>query len=395
MTEVPPGARPLPTTRTTPLDPPPELLERQRECPVDRLRYPDGSEGWLITGYDQVRAALADPRFSSRKELLRSPVQPQEPSAAKPGFFVYTDPPEHTKYRRLLTGLFTLRRMNQLAERVKEIADDALDAMERTGPPVDLVPAYALPLPSLVICELLGVPYEDREVFQHNSTVIQDINTPIEQAYAALEEMQNFLAGLVERRRAEPSDDMLGGLAAHEELTVEEVTNVCFLLLAAGHETTANMLSLGTYALLTNPDQLALLRSGGTTIEAAVEELMRYLTVNHYGPIRAVVDDFEFEGCPMKAGETVTLSAFAANRDPKHFADPDRLDFVRGGRGQLSFGHGIHQCIGQQLARIEMRIGFQALFDRFPDLHLAVPQEEVSMRDSMLIYGVASMPVAW
>ncbi|MER6961809.1 cytochrome P450 [Streptomyces sp. NPDC000618] len=396
MTEVPAGARPLPTTRTTPLDPPPELLERQQQCPVDRLRYPDGSEGWLITGYDQVRAALADPRFSSQKYLLRSPIQPQEPTPAAPGFFVYTDPPEHTKYRRLLTGLFTLRRMSQLAERVKEIATDALDAMEEAGPPVDLVPAFALALPSLVICELLGVPYEDREVFQHNSTVIQDINTPLDQAYAALDAMQKYLSGLVERRRGpDPSEDILGGLAAHEELTVEEVTNICFLLLAAGHETTANMLSLGTYALLTNPDQLAMLRSGETTMDSAVEELMRYLTVNHYGPIRGILEDFEFEGCPMKAGETVTLSAFAANRDPKHFADPDQLDFARGGRGQLSFGHGIHQCIGQQLARIEMRIGFQALLDRFPELRLAVPKEEVRMRDTMLIYGVSSMPVAW
>lgn len=286
--------------------------------------------------------------------------------------------------------------MNQLAERVKEIAADALDAMEEAGPPVDLVPAFALALPSLVICELLGVPYEDREVFQHNSTVIQDINTPLDQAYAALHAMQAYLNGLVERRRGpDPSEDILGGLAAHEELTVEEVANICFLLLAAGHETTANMLSLGTYALLTNPDQLAMLRSGETTMDSAVEELMRYLTVNHYGPIRGIMEDFEFEGCPMKAGETVTLSAFAANRDPKHFADPDRLDFARGGRGQLSFGHGIHQCIGQQLARIEMRIGFQSLIDRFPELRLAVPKEEVPMRDSMLIYGVTSMPVAW
>ena len=396
MTEVPAAARPLPTVRQTPLDPPPELLERQQECPVSRLQYPNGSEGWLITGYEQVRSALSDLRFSSEKELLRSPIQDQEPTPAKPGFFVYTDPPEHTKYRRLLTGLFTLRRMNQLAERVKEIAALCLDRMEQAGPPVDLVPAYALALPSLVICEMLGVPYEDRDVFQHNSTVIQDTNTPIEQAYAALEAMQAFLAGLVERRRVEPTDDILGGLAANEELTVEEVTNVCFLLLAAGHETTANMLSLGTYALLTNPDQLALLRadlSGG--IDGAVEELMRYLTVNHYGPIRAAREDFEFEGCPIKAGEVVTLSAFAANRDPKRYENPDQLDFVRGGRGQLSFGHGIHQCIGQQLARIEMRIGFDALLTRFPGLRLAVPPEEVVMRDTMLIYGVSSMPVAW
>ncbi|CAM5711587.1 Cytochrome P450 OS=Streptomyces fumanus OX=67302 GN=GCM10018772_14640 PE=3 SV=1 [Streptomyces fumanus] len=314
MTEVPPGARPLPTTRTTPLDPPPELLERQRECPVDRLRYPDGSEGWLITGYDQVRAALADLRFSSRKELLRSPVQPQEPSAAKPGFFVYTDPPEHTKYRRLLTGLFTLRRMNQLAERVKEIADDALDAMERTGPPVDLVPAYALPLPSLVICELLGVPYEDREVFQHNSTVIQDINTPIEQAYAALEEMQNFLAGLVERRRAR-------ALRRH----ARRPRRPRGTHRRRGHQRLLPAPRRGPrrdhrqHALPGHlrpprqpPTSSRCCAPATTTVEAAVEALMRRLTVNRCGPSRAVVDDLDFEGGPMKAGETVTPSAIAA-----------------------------------------------------------------------------------
>ena len=395
MTEVPAAARPLPTTRRTPLDPPPELLERQRECPVSRLRYPDGSEGWLITGYDEVRAALSDLRFTSQKHLLRSPIQNQEPTPAEPGFFVYTDPPEHTKYRRLLTGQFTLRRMNQLAERVAEIASDCLDRMEEAGPPVDLVPEFALAVPSLVICELLGVPYEDREEFQHNSTVIQDTNTPVEQAYAALGAMQSYLAGLVDKRRAEPSDDLLGGLAANEELTVTEVANISFLLLAAGHETTANMLSLGTYALLTNPDQLAKLRADRSLIDGAVEELMRYLTVNHYGPIRAAREDFEFEGHQFKAGEVVMMSAFAANRDPRRYENPDCLDFDRGGRGQLSFGHGIHQCIGQQLARIEMRIGFDALLTRFPGLRLAVPPEEVPMRDSMLIYGVRSMPVAW
>lgn len=395
MTEAPTAAPPLPTARECPLDPPAALLERQRSCPVGRLGFPDGAAGWLITGYDNVRAALADPRFSSRKELLRSPFSPHEPTAAEPGFFIYTDPPEHTAQRHLLTGQFTLRRMVSWTERIERIAADCLDAMEAAGPPADLVPSYAMALTSQVICELLGVPHEDRADFQRDSAVILDTGVPLEQAMAAVGSMQRYLRDLVEARRREPSDDIIGGLAGHPELTVEQVANIGFLLLSAGLDTTSNMISLGTYALLTHPEQLDALRADPALIDAAVEELTRYLTVNHYGPIRAAAEDFEFAGVGLKQGETVVLSAFAANRDPARYPEPDRLDFARGGRGHLSFGHGIHQCIGQQLARVEMRIGFSALLGRFPGLRLAVPPGQVPMRDKSLIYGVHSLPVAW
>jgi cytochrome P450 len=209
--------------------------------------------------------------------------------------------------------------------------------------------------------------------------------------------LQTFLHGLVLRKRDTPNDDLLSGLISGGELTDEELTNIAVLLLAAGHETTANMLGIGTYTLLKNPGQLAALRADPALVESTVEELLRYLTIVHIGPPRTALEDVEVGGELVRAGESVALSLSAANRDPERFDHPDVLDIARpaAGHGHLSFGHGIHQCLGQQLARIEMRIAYTALFQRFPTLRVAIPDEDVRMRTNMAIYGVHSLPVAW
>jgi cytochrome P450 len=391
----------LPTVRSRPLEPPEELSALRSHQPICRLTFPDGHLGWLVTSYALAREVLADRRFSRRRDLLRSPVPMglavDDHRPAEPGFFIGMDPPDHPRYRRHLTGQFTVRRMKELEPRIAEITAEHLDAMERHGPPVDLVQAFALPIPSLVICELLGVPYAERDQFQQDTRLMLRLDATPEEAAGALVSLQTFLHGLVLRKRDTPNDDLLSGLISGGELTDEELTNIAVLLLAAGHETTANMLGIGTYTLLKNPGQLAALRADPALVESTVEELLRYLTIVHIGPPRTALEDVEVGGELVRAGESVALSLSAANRDPERFDHPDVLDIARpaAGHGHLSFGHGIHQCLGQQLARIEMRIAYTALFQRFPTLRVAIPDEDVRMRTNMAIYGVHSLPVAW
>jgi cytochrome P450 len=390
-----------------PFDPPRHISELRAARPVSPLVFPDGHEGWLVTGYEAARQLLADTRFSSRQDigLLHDPfVIPgmpdmpvdTEPSPTMPGVFIAMDPPDHTRLRRKLTGAFTVRRMKQLEDRIHEIAERQLDEVARMTPPVDLVKEFALPVPSLVICELLGVPYTDRDNFQVNSGRFLDTSLPFDEKMAAIGALTGFLAELVTNKRANPGDDLLSDLARDEDLSIEELTGVAFLLLLAGHETTANMLSLGTFALLEHPAQLAALRADPDLMPGAVEELLRYLSVVDIGSIyRYAIEDIELGGETIREGSTVVVASLAANRDPERFEDPDTLDIHRNARGHLSFGHGIHQCLGQQLARIEMRAGFAGLLRRFPTLRLAIPAAEVKLRTNMRIYGVHELPVTW
>ncbi|KOT80208.1 cytochrome P450 [Streptomyces rimosus subsp. pseudoverticillatus] len=390
----------LPTDRRTgcPFDPPGELTALS-DRPLRRMRYADGHIGWLATGHAAARAVLSDPRFSSRYELLHLPVPMpgmEEMTAVPPaptGDFLGLDAPEHTRYRRLLTGKFTVRRMRQLSERVEQFTHECLDAMEQAGPTIDLVEAFARPVPALMICELLGVPYADRDRFQEHVATLFDQAADAEARGAAFAAVGEFIGELVAAKRAEPTDDLLSDLTT-SDLTEEELIGVGGVLLAAGLDTTANMLGLGTFALLSNPDQLDALRADPGLAGQTVEELLRYLSVADPIP-RAALEDVEIEGRLVRAGETVTVSVQAANRDPLKFPDPDRFDIHRKATGHVSFGHGPHQCLGQQLARVEMTVAFPALFARFPTLRLAVPPQEVPLRDRANIYGVISLPVTW
>ncbi|MEV0280482.1 cytochrome P450 [Streptomyces sp. NPDC050610] len=377
-----------------PFDPPAELRRLREERPLVRMRYADGHLGWLATGHSLARRILADRRFSSRQELLHSPtVDIGEIPPASVGDLTGIDAPEHTRYRRLLIGSFTVRRMRALTERVEQITAEHLDAMERQGTSADLVEAYARPVPALMICELLGVPYADREFFQDHATTVLTQDADEQEKYTALTALQEYLHQLVLAKRTEPTDDLISDLTA-SDLTDEELAGLGSLLLVAGLDTTANMIAHGAFALLSNPDQLDALRSDPDLADQAVEELMRYLTVAD-PTLRSALEDIELDGQLIKAGECVTVSLQAANRDPLRFPDPDALDLRRKATGHLGFGHGVHQCLGQQLARVEMRVAIPALFARFPSLRLTVPPEEVPLRTSMNIYGVERLPVAW
>ncbi|MDS0133052.1 MULTISPECIES: cytochrome P450 [unclassified Amycolatopsis] len=384
-----------------PFDPPSALTRLRDTRPVSPLVFPDGHEGWLVTGYEEVRQMMADTRFSSRLDLdvIHVPYETgmpaaTEPSPQLPGMFIAMDPPDHSRLRRKLTGAFTVKRMKQLEEHIADVVERQLDHLAKLAPPVDLVKEFALPVPSLVICELLGVPYADRETFQANSAQFMVREQTLEEKMGAYIALNTYLSELVTSKRAEPGEDILSDLARHDDLTIEELTGAAFLLLLAGHETTANMLSLGTFALLEHPGQRAELSADADLLPGAVEELLRYLSVADIF-FRYATEDLELGGETITKGSTVVVSLLAANHDPRRFENPDTLDIHRNARGLLSFGHGVHQCLGQQLARIEMRAGFEGLLRRFPTLALAVPAEEVKLRTDMNIYGVHELPVTW
>lgn len=379
-----------------PFDPPAELTRIREEQPLRRMLFPDGHLGWLATGHAEVREVLADRRFSSRYELLHLPFSipgADDLPVAAPGDLSGVDAPHHTRYRRLLAGKFTVRRMRQLADRTAQITADTLDAMERQGPPLDLVTAYAQPIPALLICEMLGVPYEDRQQFQDHAQTMTGLNATMEERGQAWLAVTGYIDQLARAKRADPTDDILSDMT-DSDLTDDELAGLGSFLLGAGLDTTANMLGLGVFALLQHPDQLAAWRAEPELSDTAVEELMRYLSITPIGA-RAALEDVEIGGQLIKAGETVTLSIQAANRDPLRFAHPDVLDIRRNAGGQLGFGFGAHQCLGQHLARMEMRVAFPALLSRFPMLRLAQPADTVPLRSDCDIYGVYRLQVAW
>lgn len=377
-----------------------DLIELNKQSPIHRLVYPDGHVGWLITGYTAVRNVLSDPRFSARSEFKRAPVDrpgiaPFYGQPALPGWLVDMDPPQHTRYRRALSELLCMRRMKMLKPRIEQIVHERLDEMEQIGPPLNLVEHFALPIPSLTICELLGVPYEKRHEFQHNSATLFSLEASAQQAATSMESLTNFLLNLIEQKREQPAEDLLSKLISLSEFNNEELAGIGVLLLTAGHETTTNMLALGTFALLSNPSQFLQLRNEPKLIENAVEELLRYLSIFQFGVPRTPLEDVTLEGCLIKAGESVTLSLPAANRDPSKFNSANELCISRSAHGHFAFGFGMHYCLGMHLARIEMQIGYLALFQKFPTLRLAISPEEIELNTNAGLYGIHQLPIAW
>ncbi|MFI6039293.1 cytochrome P450 [Streptomyces sp. NPDC051315] len=392
VTEMPMVRRP-----GCPFDPPEEMLEARRHGPMSRYTFPGGQPGWLITGYDLIRTVLEDSRFSARKELLLHPtidITGMEIPPAAPGEFLLTDDPQHSRYRKLLAGKFTVRRMRMITERIEQIAAEQLDFMEKVGPPVDLVSVFAKPIPAIVICELLGVPYEDRVRFQEQIGLFLSGETSDEDMIAAVTAVHEFIAEVVAAKRTNPGNDVLSDLL-DTDLTDEELRGIGLVLLSAGLDSATNVLGLGTWALLENPEQAAALRADPGIADSAVEELLRYVSVGKTF-MRTALEDVELGGQTVKAGTTVILSYNTANRDPERFADPHVLDLRRNDGSSLAFGHGVHMCLGSQLARIELRVAFTALFERFPTLRLAVPADEVPLRpETADVHGVKTLMATW
>ncbi|MFF1318593.1 MULTISPECIES: cytochrome P450 [Streptomyces] len=391
---------PMPRQSRCPFDPPPALKDLQQEGPLAKVRLWDGSESWLVTRYAEQRALLGDPRVSADTDRPGYPAKAGPDAGEGKLSFIMMDDPEHARLRRMVTAPFAVKKVEALRPAVQRIVDDLIDDMLAGPAPVDLVDAFALPIPSLVICELLGVPYEEHDFFQeHTRTMVRTTATPEERG-AASREVAGYLAGVVGKRIAEPQDDLLSSIAGRVtagELTHQQATEMALLLLIAGHETTANMIALGTLALLRHPDQLALLRESDDPklVASAVEELLRHLHITHLGRRRAVTEDIEIAGQVIKAGEGVIMVNEIGNRDPEVFADPDRLDITRDARRHVAFGFGVHQCLGQPLARMELQVVYGTLYKRIPTLKLAGDLQDVRFKTDAFIYGVHELPVSW
>jgi cytochrome P450 len=383
----------------SPLDPPGDYARWREEGPIRRVALPHGPVHWLVTRYEDIRAVLAHPAVSS--DITREGFPNVRAGAAHsiPGFFILMDDPDHGLLRRMLTRTFMLKNIERLRPRLEEITGRLLDELAERPQPADLVADFALPFPSLVICELFGVPYADREVFQQNSKVLVDLTSTLDEVNAARDAIMDYLLGLLEEKDRDPGDDLFSELAVKRvrtgELTPEQAAGIGTLLLVAGHETTANMIGLSTVALLREPAQLQRLLAEPESVPAAVDELLRYLTIVHNGLRRIAVEDVEIGGVTVRAGEGLVVPLQSANRDPAVFDLPDELDLGRAARNHLAFGYGIHQCLGQPLVRAELQIALPALFRRLPGLRVAVPYEEIAFRRQTGVYGVTELPVTW
>ncbi|MER5777367.1 cytochrome P450 [Streptomyces sp. NPDC002039] len=392
---------PLPSLHAgaCPFDPPPAYTDAAATR-VARADLPDGESCWLVTGYAEVRTVLSDRRFSSDVRHPGLPMLPpgrRELIAANPSF-LRLDDPEHSRLRRMITGDFLVKRVEAMRPDIQQIVDDTLERMTAGRTEADLVADFALPVPSLVICLLLGVPYEDRERFQALGQALLSNTGPVEEVAAAQEGLQEYLRGLAARKREQPEGDILSRLAAREDLPLREVAATGVLLLVAGHESTANMIALSTALLLEQPEQIARL-ADPAALPGAVEELLRHLTIVHSGLSRVALEDVELGGVEIKAGEGVIALISTANRDEETFGGPDhrpvgKLDLDRDAHRHLAFGFGVHQCLGQSLARAELQIALATLFQRLPGLQLAVPRDELRFSDG-LFYGMPSLPVHW
>ncbi|MEU8926704.1 cytochrome P450 [Kitasatospora sp. NPDC048545] len=392
-----------PMRRQDPLAPPPALSVMRQSEPVCPVRLWDGSSAWLVTRHADVRSVLADSRVSADPRSAGYPFLSAGRAAAPDGrgSFNHLDPPEHDRFRRMLSGEFTVQRIAGLRPAVQRAVDTSIDAMIAGGTQADLIQALALPVPSSVICALLGVPYEDHAFFETRTAYRMDLNAAPSLVRAANREIMEYLDRLVAEKSRKPGDDLVSRLIQRHGLSADlehdDLVDIVRLLLVNGYETTANMIGLGVLAILRNPEQAAVLRRNPPpeTVERTVEEVLRHQTIVHIAPTRAVLEELTIGGITMRPGDGVITALGSANRDETVFSDPDTLDVSREARGHLAFGHGIHHCLGHTLARLELQIVFGTLFRRLPSLRLGMPFEDVRFKEDMGLYGVHRLDVAW
>lgn len=387
---------PVPRAAHCPLHPPAEFADWRAEPGLRRAIY-HGEPAWVVSRYRDIRAALVDPRLSAETipDLLKS-----QNTEDTPIMFARADDPEHHRLRRMMTGDFTFRRCEAMRPQIQGLVDQYLGEMIGNGPPADLVRDFALPVPSLVIALLLGVPSEDLGPFQKYTAAGLDTKSSAEEKAQAFASMYGYIQQLVERKERDPGDDLISRLVTEQiatgQLNRETAALSGMAMLVAGHETSANMISLGTVALLQHPDVFGQLSQTDdrAVIASIVEELMRYLSIVHSQVERVATEDFALGGQLISEGDMVLMNLPAGNWDTEFVDNPEAFDIERNTRGHLGFGYGAHQCIGQNLARVEMQIAFATLARRLPKLNLAVSPDELSFKDSD-IYGMKELPVTW
>jgi cytochrome P450 len=385
-----------------PYDPGPEVRELMAKCPVNKVRLPDDSTAWLVTGFGEAREVMIDQRYS--RALVFAPGrQVYGVEATLADAMISMDPPEHTRLRKLVAGAFTEKRIQALRPQVARIVDDLIDKMLAGPRPADLSHSFSLMVPASVICVLLGVPIADVGRFHEWSNVIfadwSRSRDRIDEAYAA---MSRYMSELITQKRQAPGDDLISVLVDARDsagkLTEDELVQFCIALLAAGHETTANSINMSFVALCQHPAELARLRGDPGLIPPAVEELLRYVIISGSGFVplaRVTREEVRLGGVTIPAGETVLPSFNVANRDSAAFDDPDRLDVGRAPKIHLGFGAGAHHCLGAQLARMELQEAFRGLLTRLPGLRMTVPMSGLEFRAGQAIASMRELPVTW
>ena len=405
MTEAVPAAdTTFPVPRGCPFAEPSQYEELRKQAPVTRVPLHSGLRAWWISRHADVRAVLGDQLFSSDRRhenypLIDSEVTRQRARTEQPAM-INLDGEAHAAARRAVIGEFTVKRLAALRPRVQHLVDGLIDRILATEErQVDLVEMLSLPVPSMVICELIGVPYADHEFFQERSARMIRRATDSVERQRCVSDLREYLDRLLARKETEPGDDLLSRQIERQReaggIRREELVSLAFLLLIAGHETTANMISLGVIGLLRHPDQLAVVKADPSRAPMAVEELLRYFSIVEMVTSRVATKDVEVGGVTIKAGDGVVTSGLSANWDPEVFANPDKLDIERGARHHLAFGFGPHQCLGQNLARQELQIVFDTVFRRIPGLRLATPVEDIPLKTDTNVYGVYRLPVTW
>jgi cytochrome P450 len=400
--------RSFPMPRSCPMRPPDQYAELRAGAPLAKITLPSGRTAWLITRYEHVRRFLTNQNVSTNRLHPNFPFfLPLSRKVVEVNASLMSlDPPEHTVLSRMVIPEFTHKRTQELRPRVQKIVDDHITIMLNGDRPADLVEAFGRPVTSQVICEFIGVPYHDRELFQSTSKVMASRHSSSSERYEADAMLRGYFSDLVaakakeaEESGAAPGDHLIGRVIAKNQekrvLPEEDIAALCLALLSAGHETTANVISLGTVLLLENPEQLAAIRADPARTPGAVEEILRHTSITDPSGLRVALADIEVGDMVVKKGDAVVVSTAAANWDESVFAQPEKLDFDRDERPQLAFGHGIHRCIAQNLARVELEIVFNTLFARVPGLRLAAPVEELSFKDGALLYGIHTLPVTW
>ncbi|WCD84660.1 Pentalenic acid synthase [Streptomyces xanthophaeus] len=394
-----PAALTFPQDRTCPYHPPAAYEPLREGRPLTRVSLFDGRSVWVVTGHSEARALLCDGRLSSDRlnaAFPRTTERARALGSLRPAL-VSVDDPAHNVQRRMLIPRFTLKRTAALRPQIQQTVDRLIDAMVAKGPSAELVGDFALPVPSMVICALLGVPYEDHEFFESQSRRL--LRGPeVSDVEEALRQLAAYFRGLIALKRRTPGDGLLDELVEQRletgEIDVEDLVSLATILLVAGHETTANMISLGTFTLLRHPEQLAELRADPSLMSGAVEELMRFLSIADGMP-RVATEDIEVGGVTVRRDDGVIFSTSVINRDGSVFAEPDVLDWHRPARHHVAFGFGIHQCLGQNLARAELEIALGTLFERLPGLRLAAEPDRIPFKPGDTVQGLIELPVAW
>ena len=392
----------FPFKRTCPFDPPPQYAEARAEGPLMAVTLWNGKRAWVVTRHAEIRAVLMDDkRFSGRMGQADFPtVTPARVAVDRnERAFVGMDNPEHDAYRRLFTREFSVRRMQALIPRMEAIANGLIDDLLAAGPPADLVASLAVKYPSLVMSELFGSPYDDHVFIIRCALARHGLTQSTEEAEVKARELAAYVRRLIDTKEAAPGDDMVSRVIEEHvktgRLSRDDFAEIGAMILRAGHDTTTNMIGMGALLLLRDDALRARLTADPSLVEGAVEEFLRYVSPVQFSPRRVALEDVAIGGVMVAKGEGLFLSLPSANRDEALFADPDRIDIVRDNAQHLTFGYGIHQCLGQMLARFELQVMYRAILARLPKLRLAVPLDQVRFKDDMQIYGIHNLPVTW